>query len=301
MILGSGSWPKSVPEPDDSHRTRAGAHLLHLHGTAKITCAQSLLLQAAAASEVLPLPETRMFRKLIRQACTRQLKRQGLAVIEPKFSVPYLREYAFEIATLLDIGVYNGTPVLYELYPDKRTVLIDPMPDVPARCRQWLDDPQRDMVFLRYAVGSTEADTELTLTRSTTSLLARHDKPDRPSDGVVRARVRRLDDILRDHGISGPFGLKIDTEGYELEVIRGADETLRSTAFVIAEVSIRNRFVGGYTFAEFVGEMDSRGFAVADILTLPGHSRHTDLLFVPKGSPTLDRFDLGKAWKNRRA
>jgi FkbM family methyltransferase len=235
-----------------------------------------------------------MFRKLIRQTCASQLKRQGLAVIEPKFSVTYLAKYGFEIATLVDIGVFAGTPVLYDLFPTTRTVLIDPMPDVPQRCQQWLDDARRDMIVLPFAAGSADAEIDLDLTRSTTSLLERRDKPDRASDGVVRARVRRLDDLLRDQGIAGPYGLKIDTEGYELEVIRGAGETLRSTAFVIAEVSIRNRFVNGYTFAELIAEMDGRGFAVADILTVHGHSRHTDLLFVPKASPVLDRFDLGR-------
>jgi len=214
--------------------------------------------------------------------------------MEPKFSVGYLRKYGFRIDTLVDIGVFAGTPVLYELFRDKKIVLIDPMPDVPQRCRQWLDDPSLDTQFLQYAVGSAEADIEVTLTGATTSLLDRRDKPVRPSSGVAHAQVRRLDDLLRDHGCSGPFGLKIDTEGFELEVIRGAGQTLRSTEFVIAEVSIRNRFEGGYTFAEFVAAMDAHDFALADILTVHGHSRHADLLFVPKTSPLLNRFDLDK-------
>jgi hypothetical protein len=46
--------------------------------------------------------------------------------------------------------------------------------------------------------------------------------------------------------------LKIDAEGSQLEVIRGATETLSQTSFIIAEVSVSPRFPGSYRFAEFL-------------------------------------------------
>ena len=62
--------------------------------------------------------------------------------------------------------------------------------------------------------------------------------------------------------------LKIDAEGSELEVIRGAAETLRHTEFIIAEVSVLPRFQGSYRFAEMIAELDAKGFEVCDILDI---------------------------------
>ena len=60
--------------------------------------------------------------------------------------------------------------------------------------------------------------------------------------------------------------LKIDTEGYEAHVVRGADRLLAETQLVIAEVNMAKRFEESYSFAEFVALMDSHGFAAVDVL-----------------------------------
>ena len=65
-------------------------------------------------------------------------------------------------------------------------------------------------------------------------------------------------------------------------VIRGALNTLKDAEFVIAEVSVKERFVGGYTFSEFIGEMAQAGFEVTDVISFPAHSRYVDVLFVPR-------------------
>jgi FkbM family methyltransferase len=99
-----------------------------------------------------------------------------------------------------------------------------------------------------------------------------------------RVRLATLDGLVESRGLSGPFGLKIDTEGFELEVLRGAAATLRDTRFVIAEISVQRRFEGSYTFAELVKHMDAGGFDVDSILTANrdagGIIRYVDLLFV---------------------
>ncbi len=72
----------------------------------------------------------------------------------------------------------------------------------------------------------------------------------------------------------------------ELEVIRGAKQTLKETAFVIAETSVQERFDGSYRFFEFVSEMESLGFKIGNILTAHpdrnGIVRFMDILYLPK-------------------
>ena len=98
--------------------------------------------------------------------------------------------------------------------------------------------------------------------------------------------VTTLDTLLESHpGLERPLLLKIDTEGYELNVIRGGAAFLRQTDVVIAEVSVAERFSGSYDFAEFITAMGEHGFDVHDFLHLSYRCDNTgtqlaDIAFV---------------------
>jgi FkbM family methyltransferase len=91
--------------------------------------------------------------------------------------------------------------------------------------------------------------------------------------------VRKLDNVVRKSQL-GRVGLKIDTEGYELNVIRGAKEVLKITKFVLAEVRHNHEsFHGVYKLHEFVKEMHENGFVLSKILTAKPFI--ADLCFEP--------------------
>ncbi len=54
----------------------------------------------------------------------------------------------------------------------------------------------------------------------------------------------------------------------------------REARFVIAEVSVAERFVGGYSFTEFTEAMVGNGFFLWEILN-PGRGRIVDAVFRP--------------------
>jgi hypothetical protein len=104
-----------------------------------------------------------------------------------------------------------------------------------------------------------------------------------------RVQITTIDRIIANHAFPEPFGLKIDTEGAELEVIRGAAATLERTLFVIAEVCVlRDCFEGSYSFAQLVAAMDQAGFEVCDLLgigrTNSSHVTLVDLVFQRRGN-----------------
>ena len=75
--------------------------------------------------------------------------------------------------------------------------------------------------------------------------------------------------------------LKIDTEGYELNVILGASKCLQSTKFVLAEVRHNHEsFDGVYKMHEFISAMTDNGFVLTMILTAKPFI--ADLCFQPK-------------------
>ena len=78
--------------------------------------------------------------------------------------------------------------------------------------------------------------------------------------------VTTLDVLRQERDWQPPFGLKVDAEGYEHRVIKGASGLLADTQFVIAEIQVANRFQDGYSVSDFIGLMDSHGFVLHDIL-----------------------------------
>ena len=79
------------------------------------------------------------------------------------------------------------------------------------------------------------------------------------------ARVRAWS-VFEGLGFEPTFGLKIDAESFEDEVIKGASRLLHGTQFVIAELSVAERFRRGYAFSDFAERIDAAGFYLWDIL-----------------------------------
>lgn len=193
----------------------------------------------------------------------------------------YLRRWGARPATVIDVGVGRGTPHLYDAFPDAHLVLVEPLAEFAPSIAATL--AKRPGVHFPVAVGAEEAERDVRVDAGHlegSSFFSRHAlERTGDADTLRRVPVRTLDGLIASRDLAGPFGLKIDAEGGELDVIRGATETLRRTEFVIAEVSVLDRFAGGYSFSEFVAAMAEAGFAVRDILGV-GRADSSDVTFV---------------------
>jgi FkbM family methyltransferase len=219
------------------------------------------------------------------------LKGFGVVVQRPKLSAAYLRRYQLPVGTLVDIGVHAGTPSLYAAFPHVPLVLIDPL-GVPAELVRRLESQGRDVTVHETALASEEGSAELFVhaKSSRSSLLERSALTQQTVAERRTVPKRPLDTVLGGGDHPEPYGVKIDTEGYELEVLRGAAATLERTSFILSEVSVKRRFEGGYRFSELVGLLAEHGFELYDTLNQPaGSPRYLDCLFLPRTSPLFDR------------
>lgn len=174
-----------------------------------------------------------------------------------------------EIDTLIDIGVgADGTPDLYERFNDKALVLIDPLEEAEIFFNKHMSD--HNALFFKTALGdktdNVTINVEDEIGRSTILNVTDINFENDPVDRRVIS-IKKLDDVV-DNLKLGNIGIKIDTEGYELKIIRGANKTLKNTKFVIAEVRHNHEsFDGVYKLHEFVREMQENGFLLSMILT----------------------------------
>jgi FkbM family methyltransferase len=103
-------------------------------------------------------------------------------------------------------------------------------------------------------------------------------------------RLRRIDSVLRN--IESPAFLKIDTQGYEIEVLKGSDLILPSIDAILLEVAVIEVNEGAPLLHKVLPFLKSIGFLTYDILEI--HRRpldqalnQVDILFVRESSCLL--------------
>ena len=186
-----------------------------------------------------------------------------------------------DIDTFIDVGVgADGTPDLYQKFQEKKLVLIDPLDEAEKFYKENMQEV--DAVFFKTALGesagSLKINIEENIGRSTILDVSDINFEGNPVE-QREIPVNTLDDLLKNDHL-GKIGIKIDTEGYELNVILGAKKTLSTTKFVIAEVRHNHEsFNGVYKLHEFISEMHKNGFVLSMILTAKPFI--ADLCFEP--------------------
>lgn len=193
----------------------------------------------------------------------------------------YLRRHGFRPGTIVDVGVAQGTPELYDAFPQAFLVLIEPLAEFEGHIQAVLR--KRAGMHIAAAAGAAPGERDLRVESrypERSSLFERHPREQTGDrQATRRVPVVTLDSLAAESEWPGPIGLKIDIEGAEMEFLEGAARTLPSCEFVIAEVSLLPRFARGYSFAEFIAKMDGFGFGVCDILGI-GRAPTSDVAFV---------------------
>lgn len=175
-----------------------------------------------------------------------------------------LRFAGYAPRTLLDVGAHLGhfTEGFRRVFPSCRPTLVEPNP----HCHPVLAASGHEV--LGVAASDTNGEAELLLTRewlqSTGSSLYRENTHFFRDEVLVRQPVpkRRIDDVLA--GRAFDF-VKIDTQGAELDVLRGGQEVLRRADYILIEVSLVEYNQGGARAEDVFAALAALGFRSAEV------------------------------------
>ena len=123
-----------------------------------------------------------------------------------------------------------------------------------------------------------------------TSIASLHDRRV-AVDHIEEISIRTLDEVAA--GIFGKILLKVDTQGYERQVIEGGRQTVARVSGVLLELPIIHVYEGVWQFHEAIKFMDEAGFVPAQILPVGYHSVDNvsavefDCLFRPRSHVDL--------------
>lgn len=166
-------------------------------------------------------------------------------------------------AHILDVGVADGTPDLYKRFPEAFLDLFEPSPQHHDHLRSGVLARRAGRLH-PVALGATQGEASLFVTGRSGSTLIEPLRKQASEIVRVSVPVQRLDSILAPSDLHRPSLLKIDTDGYELDVLRGAEGVLPAIDCVVAEVHFDKPET--YTPHQLVDFLASRGFALADML-----------------------------------
>jgi FkbM family methyltransferase len=184
------------------------------------------------------------------------------------FVTDLFRSYLRPGMTVVDVGANYGHYALTAanaVGPDGRVLAFEPLPDVCADLRRNAAlVPHENIQAFAVALGDADGEAVLTVDASTSgwSSLVTELVP-APGESIT-VTVRRLDDLLAEVAPGRRVGLmKIDTEGFEAQVFRGAWGVLeRDRPVVFTEFSLNRLHSAGADAEALMEGLQAFGYRI---------------------------------------
>lgn len=154
--------------------------------------------------------------------------------------------------TLCDIGAHAGhwTYVMGRLNPELRHVTMFEPQAAFRRELVSLELPGVEKVVYPFALGAKPGTATIKGGTASASLLDAAATQDSYFPGTFdrgaeeRVQVEVLDDVYARDGLPNPDLVKLDVQGFELEVLRGAEAVLRRARYLVVELSFQPFYAG---------------------------------------------------------
>ncbi len=211
------------------------------------------------------------------------------SVMNMPSSIRNMERNGFHPASIIEIGAYQGdwSRMARRIFPEASIFMVDANQDkdsiLSAACRE-IGRAKHSIALL----GPQPAESvNFYVMEAGSSVLFENTSVPRFSRRIPMAT---LDDLaLAWEPIPGPYFIKLDVQGFEIEVLRGAERILAHTEAAQLEVSLLPYNEGAPLLAEVIAFMRTRGFVTYDVCGFcrresDGTPFMLDLLFVREDS-----------------
>lgn len=176
-----------------------------------------------------------------------------------------LRDRGFNPGGIVDVGAYDGSwaAATRVIFGNAALLLIEARDEESARLAERCAGIPNSEFVIALLGSEPRAEVPFAIHGTGSSIFSERSNAER---SWGRLSMCTLDSVTSSKPrLRNPLFLKLDVQGGELEVLKGATETLRRSEIVQLEVALLPYNEGAPTAAEVISFMDERGFAMFDI------------------------------------
>lgn len=201
-----------------------------------------------------------------------------------------LKEFEYNPKHIVDIGANHGTWTREALnhFPDAHYTLLEP--------QHWLKESMKDILdknkkitFHPVGAGEKEGTFLFTIVDRDDSCSFRYTKEEALKSGFkqIEIPIVTLNNLLQKSNLPIPDIIKIDAEGLDIEVLKGASNFFGKTEIFMVEAGVVNKMFKN-SFLKLINYMDENGYRLFEITDLnrplnPKVLWLVELVFVLKG------------------
>jgi len=199
-----------------------------------------------------------------------------------------LKDKGYSPKVIFDIGAHKGTwtDQCLNIYNDADYYLFEA---IEYSELDKFHDSKNVRVTKGVILNDTIADVDWFEMRNTGDSMFREKTRFFENPTVIRRNTTTLDFVLKDTVFTDGVFIKIDCQGAEIPILKGATKLLEATDFILLEIPFFGKYNTGVpTFLEHIQFMDNIGFIPYDILedhVMKGFLMQVDILFIRKTHP----------------
>ena len=212
-------------------------------------------------------------------------------------SLSRLSKLGFQPRLIFDVGAYIGefTILCNRIFPDTKVACFEVLDHAVDELYKFSKNNTNIRIF-KYLLGSENLDNVPFHESETASSVLEENVSQNFT--VSHKEMKTLDYIVNLHyGGTPPDLLKLDVQGYELEVLKGSEKSLNNIKVILSEINILDIHKDVPLIADVIEWLNSRGWVVYDICGITRRPLddalwQTDFIFVKKDST----FRSDKRW-----
>jgi FkbM family methyltransferase len=172
---------------------------------------------------------------------------------------------------IIDVGAAYGDfyKETQNIFSDAKYILCEPLIEYVPFLDELIKTENQDITFINKAIGEKKGKVDFYVHDDLVGSSTKKEVEGEHVDGKkIEVEMITLDEVYSSLNKDLNILFKVDVQGAELEVLKGAENVLEHTEIVILEVSFFKSMINGAGFYEIVDYMYKKGFVVYDIISM---------------------------------
>ena len=206
-----------------------------------------------------------------------------------------LREIGFYPSHVIDVGAYHGmwTKEVFTIFPESCFLMVEPQASKQLELEKVASASSKMSYEIALLGESIKDDVKFYEMETGSSIYEENTAFPR---NVNYLKMTTLDNLISKKNAIQSCFLKLDVQGAEIDVLKGARKVLENTEFILLEVSTLNYNEKAPLFADIIKYLESIGFILFDICDERRKENNIlfqlDIIFIKKQSEYRKKVDF---------